>query len=73
MPLTCQNGTDIPTLQSEPCNGEYTSTNCVTIPEALSYLNLPANATVTQVFNALVLALQFKDQQIQELQDQIGG
>ena len=73
MSLTCQNGTDIPTLQTEPCSGEYTSTNCVIIPEALSYLELQANATVTQVFNALVLALQHKDQQIQELQDQIGA
>jgi len=58
-------------LESEPCNGEYTSTSCIINPNILTYLNLPANSSMTDIVTNLILALQYKDEQLQNLQTQI--
>ena len=58
-------------LETEPCNGEYTSTSCIFHPSVLTYLNLPANSSMTDIITNLILALQYKDEQLQNLQTQI--
>ena len=69
--MTCYDGIIIPDPIEETCQGDYTSTNCVINPNALTYLNLPANSTMSTIVSALILALIYKDQVISELQDQI--
>jgi hypothetical protein len=71
MSITCNDGVDIPTLISEPCNGEYISTACITSPVSIIALNLPINATQQQINNALVLVVQNLLQQIVELTTRI--
>ena len=67
----CNNGIDIPSLSTESCNGDYTSTQCIVHPTALSYLNLPANSSQQVINNTLILALQYKDEQIAQLTERI--
>mgnify|MGYP006349048743 FL=1 len=64
----CYTGTTVPLeLIEEPCNGNYTSTACISSPVAITALNLPANATQLQINTALVLAIQNLSNQIEEL------
>jgi len=63
----CQTGTSVPSLAEEVCNGEYKSTQCIIHPTAISYLNLPVNSSQQAINNALILALQYKDEQIAQL------
>ena len=67
----CNNGTSVPTLTQESCNGVYTSTQCIIHPTAISYLNLPINSSQQAINNALILALQYKDEQIAQLIERI--
>jgi len=67
----CNNGTSVPTLSQETCNGEYKSTQCIIHPTAISYLNLPINSSQQAINNALILALQYKDEQIAQLTERI--
>lgn len=61
-------GTNIPELlQSEPCDGIYTSDSCIIHPQAITALNLPVNSSLNTIITALVLGLQYKEEQIQEL------
>ena len=55
--MICNNGINIPTLPSDPCNGERISTDCVTYSSAITLLDLPPNSSNTEVINALVLAI----------------
>jgi len=63
----CQTGTSVPNLTPESCNGEYKSTQCIIHSTAISYLNLPVNSSQQAINNALILALQYKDEQIAQL------
>jgi hypothetical protein len=67
----CNNGTSVPSLSQETCNGEYKSTQCIIHPTAISYLNLPINSSQQAINNALILALQYKDEQIAQLTERI--
>jgi len=67
----CQTGTEVPELITESCNGVYTSTQCIIHPTAISYLNLPINSSQQAINNALILALQYKDEQISQLTERI--
>lgn len=67
----CYEGIVVPTPITEPCGNIYMSTNCVTIPEALIYLDLPIGASQTLVNQMLILALQASNQLIQELTERI--
>lgn len=67
----CQTGTSVPSLSQESCNGVYTSTQCIINPTAISYLNLPINSSQQTINNALILALQYKDEQIAQLTEKI--
>jgi len=67
----CNNGTSVPELITESCNGEYKSTQCIIHPTAISYLNLPINSSQQSINNAFILALQYKDEQIAQLIEKI--
>lgn len=73
MSITCQTGTNLPTPTSEECSGEYTQTMCTIHPTALSFLNLPANSSVFTIINNFILALEYKNQQISELEERLGN
>ena len=70
--MNCPTEIEIPNL-TEPCDGNYISTNCLNIPEANATLSLPVNATQTEVNDALTAALIYKEQQIVALQALVGG
>lgn len=54
----CYTGTNVPPiLEVEPCGGIYTSTECIVQKSAIPYLKLPANSSVKNIINNLVLAL----------------
>jgi len=65
--IECNSGTSIPDLSPETCNGVYTSTNCIVQAGAITALGLPANSTQTQINTALVLALAYKQELIDDL------
>jgi hypothetical protein len=71
MNTNCYIGTSVPTLESEPCDGKYTNTQCIIHSGIISYLELPANSTLDQILTNIVLSLQAKDEQIANLQEQI--
>ena len=67
----CYTGVTMETPIEAPCGGEFISTACIVETNAISYLNLPAGATQSQINAALINALLYKDQQILNLQTQI--
>ena len=74
MDINCNKGIDIPILDEALCpNGIYHSDKCITHTESLIALNLPANSSINTIVTALVLAIQYKETQIQDLQDQINA
>lgn len=62
----CKTGITI-TQTAEECSGSYTSTNCISTPNAITYLDLSAGASQTQINANLVSALMRKDEQIGEI------
>lgn len=62
----CKTGITI-TQTVEECSGNYTSTNCISTPNAITYLDLSAGASQTQINANLVSALMRKDEQISEI------
>ena len=65
MENNCYTGTTVPPiLEIEPCGGIYTPTECIIHESAIPYLELPANSSVKEIINNLVLALLYKDEQI---------
>lgn len=66
--MDCVTNVNIPTPIAEKCQGVYTSTDCIIIPEANATLDLPADSTQTEVNDALTAALIYKQQQIEALE-----
>jgi hypothetical protein len=52
---------------AEECQNNYVSTNCVATPNAITYLDLSAGASQTQINANIVSALMRKDEQISEI------
>jgi hypothetical protein len=72
--MNCNTG--VTPIELEECNcpkGIYYSTECITNPNIITYLSLPANSSMTEIITALVLALQYKDEQLNNLQTQINN
>lgn len=67
----CYEGISVPPQISEPCGNSYMSTNCVTIPAPIFYLDLPIASSQTLVNDRLILALQAANEKIQELLDRV--
>lgn len=54
----CYEGVNIPAPISEPCGNEYMSTNCITIPEPIIYLEIPAGSSQTLFNTNTTLAIE---------------
>lgn len=55
--MDCHQYTVIPTLPSDPCNGERGNTKCIYSEDAFTLLDLPANSSLDIILNAFVVAL----------------
>lgn len=62
----CNTGISIITTE-EICAGKYTSTDCTSIPNNITYLDVSAGDSQTEVNAALVTALMYKDEQLGSL------
>lgn len=55
--MDCHQYTVIPTLPSDPCNGERGNTKCIFSEDAYTLLGLDANTSLDVILNTLVVAL----------------
>lgn len=46
-----------PTIIEDECHGEHINTTCVIKSQAITYLSLPPNSTLTEILNAYLLSL----------------
>ena len=65
---TCYQGIQIPTLQSDPCNGKTKNSACIIHPDALTLLELPANSPIRDIINTYAIALNSALNRIQALE-----
>lgn len=65
--------TNIPTITftEDPCEGKTMFTQCIIHEGAITYLGLPANSTVEDIIEALVLSLQDTRNRLQIAEDTI--
>lgn len=68
----CYTGITIPPRVAAPCNGEYISTDCILYPEAITYLFVNSNESVTAILQALVLSLQSNNTRTTQLEEENG-
>lgn len=54
---TCSNGTVIPTNNTPLQCEEFTSSDCIIFQEAIAYLELPPNSTMTEVVVSILASL----------------
>lgn len=72
MSILCPNGVTIPpNLPSQECQGIYTADSCVVHQDSIVSLGLPANSSLETVVNTIVIALLFKQEQVESLEAQI--
>jgi hypothetical protein len=64
---TCSTGIEIPTLQTDPCNGCTTSSQCVKDSTLYPELNLAENSSQKEINQALYLAFLSLKSQIESL------
>lgn len=69
-PKNCYTGVNIEQIENE-CGNNFLSTSCTQTPNAISYLDLPAGSSQTEINAALTASLLFKDQQIAEFSSTI--
>jgi len=62
----CYTGTAIEQVE-EGCGNNYISTDCIQTPNAITYLDISAGSTQTEINAAITSSLIFKDQQISEI------
>ena len=55
--MDCHQYTVIPTLPSDPCNGERGNTKCIFSEDAFTLLEISANSSLDTILNAFVVAL----------------
>lgn len=55
--MDCHQYTVIPTLPSDPCNGERGNIKCIYSEDAFTLLEIPANSSLDTILNAFVVAL----------------
>lgn len=54
---TCNEYVVVPTLPSDPCNGERGNIKCQFSEDAYTLLDVPANSSLDVILNAMVLAI----------------
>ncbi len=55
--MDCHQYTVIPTLPSDPCNGERGNTKCIYSEDAFTLLGIEANSSLDTILNAMVVAI----------------
>ena len=55
--MDCHQYTVIPTLPSDPCNGERGNIKCIYSEDAFTLLEISANSSLDIILNAFVVAL----------------
>ena len=55
--MECHQYTVIPTLPSDPCNGERGNIKCQFSEDAYTLLDVPANSSLDVILNAMVVAI----------------
>ena len=55
--MDCHQYTVIPTLPSDPCNGERGNIKCIYSEDAFTLLEISANSSLDTILNAFVAAL----------------
>ena len=55
--MDCHQYTVIPTLPSDPCNGERGNIKCIYSEDAFTLLEISANSSLDTILNAFVVAL----------------
>lgn len=55
--MECPNYVVVPTLPSDPCNGERGNIKCQFSEDAYTLLDVPANSSLDVILNAFVIAL----------------
>ena len=55
--MDCHQYTVIPTLPSDPCNGERGNIKCQFSEDAYTLLGVPANSSLDVILNAFVVAI----------------
>jgi hypothetical protein len=55
--MDCHQYTVIPTLPSDPCNGERGNTKCIFSEDAFTLLEISANSSLDVILNAMVVAI----------------
>lgn len=68
MAKKCNTYIDIPERIVDICNGEKKSTDCVVYENAITYLDLPENSSMTDIVRALLESLIDARQRIEILE-----
>lgn len=69
MPIDCPKNTNIVVNNTpDPCGGVYGSTDCISTPNAIVYLSIPAESTQTEINTAVTLDLINKNSRIEVLE-----
>ena len=55
--MDCPNYIVVPTLPTDPCNGERGNTKCIFSEDAFTLLSIEANSSLDVILNAFVVAL----------------
>ena len=55
--MDCPNYIVVPTLPTDPCNGERGNTKCIFSEDAFTLLGIEANSSLDVILNAFVVAL----------------
>ena len=55
--MDCHQYTVIPTLPSDPCNGERGNTKCIFSEDAFTLLGIEANSSLDVILNAMVVSI----------------
>jgi len=71
--IPCNNGISIPTLETDPCNGERISTGCIIDDSLYSELSLEADSTQQEINQAMYLAFLNLKATTEDLQDQVSA
>lgn len=69
--MNCNNGINVPTLPTDPCNGFMGSTLCIKKAEPIVFLDLPANSTLDEIINNIILALTSDNNRITDLEESV--
>ena len=71
--MSCDNGIVIPTLSTDKCGGKKMYDECIIHEQAITFLDLPANSSIKDVIDKLILIISGQNTRIQSLENQIAN